>query len=498
MKKSKGCTKGSTLSRRQFLQYIVTGVGALGTGLFGPTSIVASSSITDNTNNRQSVLVLGAGLAGLSAAWELVDAGHEVTVLEARSRAGGKVSTVRKPFDNGLYAEEGAVAFSATYVRAIHYIEELGLERVPYALPQKPVVYHLHGQRMVVGPNKTVKWPYKLTDEEQQLGPMGIIKKYIIDTLPPQIANPDAWSQAPLIKMDQQSLADYLRSQGASDGAVALIKNTQWFGAVPQQTSALSMAVSDFGLFMGGAPFMLKGGNDNLPRAMANRLDPHINYNVQVKEIKNTGDGVEVTAVRDNKNVNFKGDKLICTIPAPVFKHIRFEPDLPGKKAEALEKLPFMDMTRTYLQVDNSYWTEEGIANMAFTDLPIGQITGHVGKPGDPAVLESYVVGPTAIKLAGLSKDDLVEQSLSGINKVFPGVREHYSDAYVKAWSKDPYAMAGPSWPGPGDVSKYLKTLQEPYNNIHFAGEYTSILRSTMEGALRSGVRAAKEVHTRV
>lgn len=66
---------------------------------------------------------------------------------------------------------------------------------------------------------------------------------------------------------------------------------------------------------------------------------------------------------------------------------------------------------------------------------------------------------------------------------------------HVKAWSEDPYTLGAVSWPAPGDVGKYLKALQVPHERIHFAGEHTSILRSTMEGALRSGVRAAKEIH---
>ena len=65
----------------------------------------------------------------------------------------------------------------------------------------------------------------------------------------------------------------------------------------------------------------------------------------------------------------------------------------------------------------------------------------------------------------------------------------------MKAWSADPYALGHVSFPGPGDVLAYLSLLQQPHGRIHFAGEPTSILRSTMEGALRSGVRAAAEVN---
>lgn len=80
------------------------------------------------------------------------------------------------------------------------------------------------------------------------------------------------------------------------------------------------------------------------------------------------------------------------------------------------------------------------------------------------------------------------------MSKIYPQIGDHVTKGHVKAWSSDPYALGGPSWPAPGDVTDYLKDLQAPHGNIHFAGEHTSILRSTMEGALRSGVRAASEV----
>lgn len=78
---------------------------------------------------------------------------------------------------------------------------------------------------------------------------------------------------------------------------------------------------------------------------------------------------------------------------------------------------------------------------------------------------------------------------------VHPGVREHQEGGTVWAWSRDPYAMGCVSWPAPGDVLRFLEPLQRSWGRVHFAGEHTTILRSTMEGAIRSGIRAAHEVN---
>lgn len=483
-----------SISRKQFLQKLAMGFGALGTGFILPGSLSSQAIISEKTSSPKNVIVLGAGLSGLAAALELDDAGHDIMVLEARNRPGGRVSTLRDPFPGNLYAEEGAAAYSNTYTHAIRYIEKFGIERTKWSLPENPV-YHLNGKRFTAKQIKKMDWPYELNAEEQKLGPMGIVKKYIIDTLPPEISNPDSWQEAPLLNLDKQSLAEYMQSQGASKGAVKLVQNTQWFGSLPNKTSALSMAVSDFGLFMGAPPFILVGGNDQLPREMANLLEDKIHYGVEVSAIKDGDKSVKVMAIESGNPISFEADRVICTFPAKVLTNIGFEPALSPEKKEALHELPYLDMTRTFLTVSEPYWQSEGVSGTAYTDLPIGQINGYPGDSEKAAMLESFVQGSPAKELARMPKDQLIEKTLQGMDKVHPGIRNYYKSGYVKAWSKDPYAVGGPSWPAPGDVSRYLKPLQRSHGAIHFAGEHTSVLRSTMEGALRSGARAAKEVH---
>ncbi len=496
MKKSK---KG--ISRKIFLKQFSQGMGALGTTIMFPEMLSASSFINGTTSEPKNVLVLGAGLAGLSAAWDLRKAGHKVTILEARNRPGGRVSTIREPFADGLHAEEGAAGYSNTYTHALKFIDEFGLEKVILGFPDAPILYHLNGKKIIAKPGEPVKWPYDLTLEEEKLGPMGIVEKYILQTLPKEISDPKKWDSAPLVHLDQESLADYLRKQGASKGAIELLKNTQWFAAVPGRTSALAMAVSDAGLFMGAAPFILKEGNDALPRAMADKMKDSINYETVVKKVADKDNGVVVSAVQNGVLKEFNADKVIVTLPLKVLETINFEPALSKAKQKAIKDVPVINLTRTYIQVDEPFWMQNNLSGMAFTDLPVGDITPLVnskGVKGNPAILESIVAGPPAEKLEKATAESTIAKMRSEMKKIYPELDDHFMKAHVKGWSQDPYALGGPSWYAPGDVTTHLENLQKPQGNIHFAGEHTIILRSTMEGALRSGARAAKEVHEAV
>lgn len=481
-------TKGIT--RKIFLQQ----VGVFGTGLLFAGNLGAAEFLTGKTKQPKKIVIIGAGLAGLAAGWNLREAGHEVVILEARDRPGGRVSTLREPFAEGLYAEEGAAAFSNTYTTALKFIDRFGFEKIPWTLPEKPVTYYLNGERLDVAPGETVKWPYDLTEEEQKLGPFGLVQKYIINTLPKEIREPENWNREPLLQMDHTSLEAYLRQQGASEGAIELIKNTQWFAAVPGETSGLSMAISDFGLFMGDAPFILKGGNDQLPRAMANDMKDIIRYNVPVSTIQDKGKEVNVISENGEK---FTAQKVIVALPLKVLQKMNFSPALSEERSTAIKEVKVIDLARVYLELQQPVWRKKDLSGLTFTDLPIGQLNAYenLKDPATgPALLESSLAGKAAKNISGKSKDEVVKMVLSHVKKIHPEIENHHTGSYIKDWSTDPYALGGPSWPAPGSVTAHLQNLQNAHGNIHFAGEYTSILRSTMEGALRSGGRAAREV----
>ena len=191
----------------------------------------------------------------------------------------------------------------------------------------------------------------------------------------------------------------------------------------------------------------------------------------------------------------FEADHLICTIPAPVLRDLSVEPALPPGQAEAVAGLPYADLVRVSLQLRRGFWFKEGVTGGAVTDLAIGGI--FMSPAGTGPDERHAMLTNAAVMEEGDSEARIIERTAREIEKVHPRIRDYLEGGRVKAWADDPYAGGALSFPTPGDVERHLANLQAPHGRIHFGGEHTSILRGTMEGAIESGLRAAREVHER-
>ena len=162
------------IDRRAFLRASANSLAALA---LAPRSFAESFQVAPAAK-PQKVIVVGAGIAGLIAAFELMQSGHAVTVLEARMRPGGRIHTIRDEFSDGLYAEAGAYDFSDAYTLLHHYIRLFNLPVEEGSAAEKTVsandVFYLQGKRSVVAPGTPPDWPYQLSTEERRLGLQGL------------------------------------------------------------------------------------------------------------------------------------------------------------------------------------------------------------------------------------------------------------------------------------------------------------------------------------
>src|SRR5262245_47329299 len=158
----------NTVNRREFLKRSLFAATAL--PCLHPAIAAASRDAIRRTGAAKKVIVIGAGLAGLSSAYELTQVGHDVTVLEARARSGGRVWTLRDSFPEGLYAEAGATNVFDNHGWTMKYVKELGVALDPMGSSSGGAsIYHIRGKRIVIKRGSAVEWPLELRPEEKGL-----------------------------------------------------------------------------------------------------------------------------------------------------------------------------------------------------------------------------------------------------------------------------------------------------------------------------------------
>jgi monoamine oxidase len=487
-----------SISRRWFLQSAAA--EALAVTVPALTAAAPAVESLQKKGAGKKVIVVGGGLAGLVAAYELNRAGHGVTILEASLRAGGRVYTLRQPFSDGLYTEAGAVYLPDSHHYTMHYVRHFNLPVV--AFPRERVQFcHLGGKRIDEQPGKETAWPLPLSKEEHQLGRGGMYAKYIVPLFQ-ESGDPLAtgWPSADLKKYDQMSFAELLEKRGASPAARFLLSlgYLQFWGEGLETLSALSV-LRDLAVTMKSMQqqFYIKGGNDQLPKAFASRLSDKMHYGSPVSAIRQDAKGVRVTVRRDGEERSFDADQVICTVPFPVIGAIAVTPELSAAKRRAIQELPYTSVTRIFLQSRTRFWSKEGKVPLNVnTDLPIMSVyDGAFDEPGPRGLLNCYMAGTRARTAGGMSETDRLTFALESLKKIFPEMRENYEGGASYCWDQNPWSQGAYSWLKPGQMTSLLPHISAPEGRIHFAGEHTSPWPGWMQGALQSGHRAAKEVN---
>jgi monoamine oxidase len=485
------------MNRRDFLKQISLAAAALSTN-----SLKVLARLDDRLERRgdpKRVIVVGAGLAGLAAAYELVQAGHAVTILEARTRAGGRVYTLREPFSDGLYAEAGAIAVSDQDDWTLRYIKLFDLPLDSFPRRDLATIFYIRGKRIEVKRGQRIQWPLDLTPEEKELGVSGMREKYIGSVLKEMHtpAGPD-WLPDSLKKYDQMTFSEFLRKQGASPDAVALLRLGYYdlWGDGIDTVSALSQ-LRDLAVRRNVKhTFSIKGGNDLLPKAFAARLTDKIRYGAPVVRIEHHAQSVRVVYLQAGAHQAITADHLVCAVPFSALKHIDIAPRFSPEKERAIEQLPYTSVARVFVQTRKRFWLDEGLTGHALTDLPIMQIEDRTStQPGARGILEAHMAGPQARRVTAMKGSERVSFALEHMEKIHPAIRENFEGGTSKCWDEDEWARGAYSWFKPGQVISLLPHIARPEGRVHFAGEHASAWPGSMQGALESGHRAAREIN---
>lgn len=453
------------------------------------TGLSASPAIAATTNH---IIVIGAGLAGLVAAYELQKVGWRVTVLEARDRVGGRVVTLRQPFSTRQHAEGGGEYIDSLRVhRQMHrYVRELGLRLEPVNHASKQGFYYLKGQRLPLN-NRGIEvalgaqvWQ----DDDRFWQELQLL----VNTLP-DISHPERAVQA--AEWDDVTLSRWIDQLQQVPTARTLTNqylrgeydDPEWLSLFFLiQQAALYDQIPDHRIEM----YRIRGGNDQLPIALARKLKSSIILNAPVTEIRQTPLGVQVTHAQGR----VQGDFAVIATPLPPLRSVRFEPALSPELQQAIAELNYGSHVKVMSQFESRFWRRSSSgAPPVITDLPLGFVSeATANQTGQPGILTAYVSGKYGRQFGAMSEGDRIQSTLSQLQEIYSQHQLPLSTATSYVWANDPWVKGSYSAYGRGQLTQFWEALRKPYGRLLFAGEHTDAYIGYMEGAVRSGQRVAK------
>ncbi|MDH4165825.1 MAG: FAD-dependent oxidoreductase [Gammaproteobacteria bacterium] len=472
-----------TLSRREFL--LQSGVLTGATLLAGRRAWAAEDTAD--------VIVVGAGLSGLQAAWVLEQKGFKVLVLEGRDRVGGRVFT----FGNvqGV-PEAGGNIIYGDYRRLMEVATRVAVpleDQVPRLSQHSKFTLVLDGK-----PLSRSDW----VDSPRNPFPPALREmmpwQYVplVTSQENPLTSTEGWYEAKNAPFDV-SMRDFLRKQGATDPMIELAYDTiPTYGVNAKDISALMMAyVSAFTAAQKSAkPVMLqaRGGNQNIPVAMAAQLRQPVRFNQTVKAIETTDAGV---SVRTADGARYTARAVVCAVPFTTLRRIKLRPDLAGMQERAVESLPYQPIHQVALQASRPFWEQDGLEPSMWTDS-IGRVSAiyHEAKEDQVSSLVVSAFGPGARHLDRLGKEGAARYVVAQIEQMRPAAKGALQVIGQHSWEQDPFAGGAWAYFNPGTVTKFLPAMFQPRGRMHFCGEHASVSARGMEGAIESGERAAGAV----
>lgn len=509
-------------TRREFLERLSATAGAVMTyeamtalGLIAMPSASAEAFSLQGTSNGTDVLILGAGLAGMSVAWELGKRGYNCTILEARQRPGGRCHTIRKgtaseeegstqtaDYDEGMYFNPGPMRIPHHHATILNYCREFNVPIEVFTDVNENSFVH---KSAATGPGT------KFRRREVRNDITGYTSELLAKALSPTALN------SPLTKADRDALITYLRRNGALDAKGGYSGTTRrGYKAVPgvgtdsgePSTPIPLHDLLDSGTqlylqteYLHNAPmFQIVGGTDGIARAFGDRLKDKIIYGANVREIRQTATGVDVAYQVGSEMKKATAHYGVCTLPLPVIASLPVADFDPAIKT-GMASVRYAQVGKIGLQFKRRFWEEDdqifgGISN---TDQPISNIiypsTDYLSKKG--MLVGYYQIGTTAGDTGLKAPAERTALALAQGAVIHPQYTDEFEKAFSVSWQRVPWSRGGwAGWSADGRRTTYA-AMAKGDRRFYFAGDHMTYLIGWMNGALESGRSVATAIHTR-
>jgi monoamine oxidase len=474
-----------------------TGLAFLSTASFLPETLGAPPAPA----RKKRVIVAGGGIGGLCCAYELMERGHEVTVLEASRRTGGHVKTIRDPLPDGLYADVGAEHFTKPgYTEYWRYVEKFNLPAMPWPR-RRSLVRFIDGEWYT----------------EEQLADPAVLRRFGFNEREIAYISEHGWTELRrlyydpylakfkdeyqpfgigLDHLDEMLIGDVLANDGLSEAAKRFCGASKRASAkeppTPNDVSALHRLWQEaIGKIRGlrvseQNVFHLKGGNQLLPDTFAAKLGDRIRRNCPITAIEHNDSSVNVHFTEAGKTQQLTADYLVASISPLLLAGMKITPAWPEAKAYALTHTK-MDMgSRVLLQARTPFWKG---------DIPSINLLPGVKEMEFVCETAEDVPGDSCILMGTGKPVQTPEETLAAFRKFYPGkAKDTIEQCIVHEWWKEEPTCFGcerQAFPF-GQLRKMWPVMMEPVGRIHFAGAAYDNLPWGMDAATRTGNRVAK------
>jgi monoamine oxidase len=476
----------------------------------------------EGSGEGKEVVILGAGLAGMAAAYELTKLGYRCTLLEARERAGGRCWSVRRGstneetggglqtahFDEGQYFNAGPSRIPHHHGLTLHYCKELGVPIQVYNNVNENTYYYSEGK----GPLSNRKVRVREVHNDMRGWMAELLAK----------AMDGGKVDAGMSKEDTLKVIEYLRAEGGLDvdklykasarrGYLEPPGPGDREGKLGDPLTLLGMLqsglldpdfynVAEYTYELQGTLFQAVGGMDRIAAAFERKVGHLIRLRSEVSRIRNLEEGVQVGYRDAGGEKTIRADYCICTIPLPVLSNI--DHDFGSDASRAIDSIVYMSTGKIGLQFKRRFWEEdEGIyGGITHTNNSLTQIfyPSYDYLSGKGILIGYYNFNEKAVATGKLSYAQREELALEKGALIHPQYRQEFETGFSISWHKTKYNLGGWALYSAEERQTLYRALLQPDKRVYFAGEHLTWLNAWMAGAFESARSVVAALHNRV